>query len=282
MADIARARPLLGTLVSVRVSGLDDARAHRAIDHAFDAVTQVQQRLSFHDPDSELSRINREAAHHPVKVSPLTWRVLALSLRLANLSNSAFNPCVAGRLVELGVLPAPCDDWPAPTASWQDVQLLPDCRVQLRQPVWLDVGGIAKGYAVDRALLRLRQTGASSAYVDAGGDLRFFGAGSQAIQLRSSLGAPCPVVTMAQGALASSAIDPDNASLSGRPLHGRTTLELLTGFSVSVVARQAWLADALTKVVLTDPSAAGKVLSRFGAHAYLQSPDGSWHCLPQP
>ncbi|MCB1613939.1 MAG: FAD:protein FMN transferase, partial [Xanthomonadales bacterium] len=77
-----RMRPLLGTFVSIRVE-VDAARANRVFAAAFGAIEQVQACLSFHDPQSELSRINRSAAEAAQSVSPLFARVLRASLALA-------------------------------------------------------------------------------------------------------------------------------------------------------------------------------------------------------
>lgn len=281
MPEIERAQPLLGTRVSVRVEGLSPAHAHRAIDLAFAEVTQVQRLMSFHDPASDLSRINREAAFHPVSVHRQTWRVLARALRVAQASGGRFDPCVAPRLVALGVLPRPhAAPRPDVAADWRDVEMLADHRVHLRRPLWLDLGGIAKGYAVDRALARLRACGAICACVDAGGDLRLYGPREQAVALRAPHSNPAtlPVVMLRDAALASSATDVTEvgAELSGRPLDGRGTRVLPRGWLATVVAPQAWLADALTKVVLSDPLADQSFLKRCGAQVYMQSPAGSW------
>ncbi|TAM11828.1 MAG: FAD:protein FMN transferase [Nevskiaceae bacterium] len=282
VAEVERARPLLGTFVSMRVGGLPPARAQRAIDLAFAEVQAVQRRMSFHDPDSELSQLNRQAARRAVTVHPQTWRVLARALRIAAASGGSFDPSVAPRLVALGVLPAPAAELaPDPAADWRDVRLLPGFRVRFRRPLWLDLGGIAKGHAVDRALARLRRCGATTACVDAGGDLRLFGPEEEAVALRGPRGRPRPVVWLRDGALASSAVEPEDDALSGRVLDGRRGWALAPGRRVTVAAAQAWLADALTKVVLADPPQARDVLARCAAQAWLHTPDGGWHRLPR-
>lgn len=276
MAEITRARPLLGTYVSIRVDGLSPAQAHRAVDLAFAEVEQVQRLMSFHDPASDLSRINREAARRPVTVHRQTWQVLARALRIARLSGGRFDPCVAPRMVALGLLPPPEAAPVDPQADWHDVQLLAGHRVRLHRPAWLDLGGIAKGYAVDRALARLRACGAPATCVNAGGDLRLHGPDEQAVAIDGDDAAVRPVILLRNAALATSATGTGGSRgrVSGRPLDGRGARELAPGWRVSVVAPQAWLADALTKVVLADPEADAAMLRRFGAQAFVQWPDG--------
>ena len=71
-----RARPLLGTFVEVEAIGAAEPALERAIALAFDAIERVHCLMSFHDPDSDLSRLNRHAASEPVTVDPWTFKVL--------------------------------------------------------------------------------------------------------------------------------------------------------------------------------------------------------------
>src|SRR6266702_8988917 len=83
-----RARPLLGTIVEIEVDGAGPAIAERAIAAAFDAIALVQRLMSFHDCDSDLGRINREAFRTPVRVHPLTARVLRRDRKSTRLNSS--------------------------------------------------------------------------------------------------------------------------------------------------------------------------------------------------
>ncbi len=285
MAEIERARPLLGTRVAIRVAGLGDAAAHRAIDRAFDEIEAVQSAMSFHAVESELSRINREAWRGAVQVGPRTQRVLGLALRVAAASEGRFDPSVAGRLVELGALPEPPDaPQPDPAADWRDVALTEAGRVRYRKPLWLDLGGIAKGYAVDRAVACLYAAGVRSGCVDAGGDLRVFGPGEHAVLLRDAASADgMPILRLRACAVASSAapgsLPGACGARCGLPLDGRRGTPILGGLTVSVVAPRAWIADALTKVVLADAGRSSNALRAFGASAFVL--DGrEWTGLP--
>ncbi|MEO5558152.1 MAG: FAD:protein FMN transferase, partial [Dokdonella sp.] len=184
---IRRSRPWLGTFVDIRVDGLDDEMAISAIEAAFAEVAAVHRLMSFHEATSDLSRLHRDAVRKPVAVDARTYEVLRAALRFSEESQGCFDPTIAARLVEWKRLPRPLDAASAdPLANWRDIELLDDVRVRFKRALWLDLGGIAKGYAVDRALAVLQATDASAACVNAGGDLRRFGSTPEQIELRLS------------------------------------------------------------------------------------------------
>ena len=282
LVRVERARPLLGTLVALRVDGAA-GWIDGAIERAFDAIADVQRRMSFHDPDSELSRLNRAAVHVPQQVSASTWRVLRAALAIARASDGRFDPAIGGRLVAWRQQPAPGDaDALDPTADWRDVELGRDRHVRFRKPLWLDLGGIAKGYAVDRAVTVLRAAGMRGGVVNAGGDLRVFGDALEVVQVRDPArpAQPRPLLHLRDGAVATSA-----GYFSERD--GRTALVDTRGGgslghagSVTVCAPRAMWADALTKVVLADEVAAVPLMRRLHAQAALLDVDGAAKILP--
>jgi len=129
---------------------------------------------------SELSRLNQAAGAGPVRVSPLLCAVLSAALDAARATDGLFDPTVLRSLISAGYdrsfervtaerVPVTYHDQPRP-CSWRDVAL--DVRrqtAQLAPGVGIDLGGIAKGWTVDRAADRLRPF--ASFAVDAGGDL---------------------------------------------------------------------------------------------------------------
>ena len=131
MTLLRRARPLLGTLVEIKASSEPPA-AHRAVAHAFDAVSLVQRLMSAHDAESDVGRLNRSAHRHPVKVDPHTWRVLDTARTMAQASGGAFDVCVAPVLARWGYLPASLRRRD-PQACWHDVELLPGSRIHFRR-----------------------------------------------------------------------------------------------------------------------------------------------------
>lgn len=282
-AECVRAQPLLGTLVELGAVGSTTPVVEAAIDRGFVALRAVHARMSFHEAASDLSRIHVEAWRQPVRVHPWTWRVLRVARFLAMATDGAFDPTVGGTLVAAGRLPAPAFvPAPAPEGTWQDVVLLSGSRVWLRRPVLIDLGGIAKGFAVDRAVAAMRLGGVSACRVNAGGDLRVWSPEPQRVSVRHP-GRPdwvLPLVDVWNGAVATSAPYRDETGTwsgivdpAGGPAGG-------TKRSVTVFASTCLRADALTKVVALAPSACTGLLRQLGAEAVIIETDGSARHLP--
>jgi len=286
---IERARPLLGTIVAVRVQGAAPRRAHRAIERAFSALSEIHALMSFQEAASDVSRLNRDAAFARVTVHAHTYRVLAWAARIAHASNGIFDASIGAQLVAWGLVTAPAAAAPAdPNATFRDIELLPGRQVRFKRPLWLDLSGIAKGYAVDRAIGALAGCGITRACVNAGGDLRLLGKQTERVAVRAAVPS-AEVVAMIEiegGALATSSgqgthhrhaqcwVSPHIAGRSRHAIDARTT--------VSVLASRCVVADALTKVVLADPGRGAEILRRFSAAAFIHHPDNpgsGWQTL---
>src|SRR2546423_13914170 len=100
--EIRRCRPLLGTLVEIACQG-----SPRDIDCAFTAMEKVQRLMSFHDPTSDVARMNCHASRRPVKVHPWTWRVLKSAQEFSRKSDGVFDITMARQLVKWDYLPRP-------------------------------------------------------------------------------------------------------------------------------------------------------------------------------
>jgi thiamine biosynthesis lipoprotein len=280
-ASLVRARPLLGTLVqiSARSDGLDGAELGAAVEGAFAAVARVHGLMSFHDGTSDVSRINRAAQETCVHVHGWTWEVLAAAQMVAEASCGAFDVCSGAWLVRGGFLPGGTNDTPTP-GTYRDIELLPNHGVRTRRPVTIDLGGIAKGFAVDRALDALVQAGVDEACVNAGGDLRVFGPRAQAIRVRHPA---APDLLLAPLLLVNCALATSSGGASRRRVDGRSISHFIdmrkrvlvdSECSVSVRAPTCMLADALTKVALLAPEQCAPVLARFSATALRIEADG--------
>lgn len=213
-----RARPLLGTLLEVAVDGQAPEGAAEA---AFAAVAQAQRCLSRFEPGSDLSRLAVQPVGLPLRVHAHTARVLRAA--------QALHAASAGRFdVALG------------SGRWR-VQAGRVTR--LDATVRLDLGGIAKGYAIDLAVAALRRAGARAGWVNAGGDLRAFGGVALPLVLRDeSAGGVRELGTLCDGAFATSRYAPGSRCR----LHGAGSDGVR---HVSVAAPRALWADALTKLV---------------------------------
>lgn len=282
--SVRRARPLLGTFVEIVACGDSRDATHAAVTAAFDAVAVVDRLMSFHNRDSDVSRLNREAPAHIVKVDPLTFQVLETARELHELSGGLFDVTVASGLQRLGLLPA---DEPevlpptAPRANFDAVELLSGCGVRFHHPaVKIDLGGIAKGYAVDRAVEVLRSRGISSGIVNAGGDLFVFGREAHRVHIRNPLD---PLLMLCHLDLANEALaSSGNYAMPSRLpttapsaiLHPANHSPTRSICAASVRAPSCTLADALTKVVILAGECTAPLLKRFGASALLVSAAG--------
>jgi thiamine biosynthesis lipoprotein len=276
--QLRRARPLLGTLVEISARGQRETELKHAITAAFAAVARVHNLMSFHEPTSDVGRVNRLAHRMAVRVHPWTWKVLEAAQHLSRSTAGAFDITIGGELMRLGYLPSAAPIRLDSRACWRDVRLLPGSRVRFARCLLIDLGGIAKGFAVDRAVECLRAGGAGAGLVNAGGDLRAFGSFAWRIHVRdpANPGKLIPFADLSSGALATSA-----GYFSRRAHRGRAITPVIDGvrrtatdaaFSVSVNASNCMLADALTKLVLLRGPRAHGLVRRLGGQAFILGP----------
>ncbi len=279
MIRLRRARPLLGTLVEIEVAGADEAGLRPAIAAAFGEIERIHGLMSFREIDSDVGRLNRAAAQTPVQVSRDTFAVLEMAASIHAASGGAFDIAVAPHLIARGRLPnlygSPL---PARAGSTRDIQLSSERMVRFARPLAIDLGGIAKGYAVDGAIARLAQFPAVDyALVNAGGDIRIAGGSTLPIHVRDPLhsGRLLPPILLGSGALASSAADGNCPQVEARGPHVLPHPDAVPRFAAaSVCAPTCMVADALTKVVLAGVPNSGTILQRFGASALAMDWDG--------
>lgn len=257
-----RARPGLGTLVDITLAEPDPTRAAAAFDAAFDAVALIERLMSAHDPASELNRLCRQAHREPMQVHAETADVLRLAGVVHRESNGVFDVAVGGRLAASGRLPAlPDHDAPDLSGTAADIIRHADGRIGFARPMRLDLGGLAKGHAVDCAIRALQGLGVEAALVNAGGDMRAIGTLAHPVDLRFA-GGVRTVATLRDGALASSCHADLEAGGAGR--HTRPHIDPRSGAAVRsrhtvvVQAASAAVADALTKVALISPAHADR------------------------
>ena len=275
--SVRRAQPLLGTLVDIAAAAASTAALEAAIDEAFGAVARVHRLMSFHDGQSDVGRLNCDAADGPVAVDAWTYRVLETALDLQRRSAGLFDVTVAPLLQHCGLLPRSAGERAAVAghpAVADRIALLAGHRVRYRDAgVRIDLGGIAKGFAVDRAVAVLRRRGVSHGIVNAGGDLAAFGSRPETIHIRNPLDVRRTLcrVDLADAALASSGriVDPLRltsapASAVADPTSGRQVAAIA---GATVRAPCCMVADALTKVVMIAGEAAAGLLQHYSASA---------------
>lgn len=255
-----RCRPLLGTFVEI------DADSEPAIDAAFAAIAGVHWAMSAHEPDSELSRINRHAHREPVEVSAGTAEVLMRALHWRRASGGAFDVVAAGaRSLADGRIPRHPGQ-PDPVAADSGALMVEGRYVRLSSPACLDLGGIAKGFAVDQAVASMRKAGVRRGMVNAGGDLFGFGPDPWTVEVVDPGTRRAVVqVDIRDESLATS------ASVDGSSAH----LPCGTGWaSVTVRAPSATDADALTKIAWAGSPNLHRLLAEQGAAAFGIRPGG--------
>jgi FAD:protein FMN transferase len=290
-ADVRRAQPLLGTFVEIRSGGAARSDTERAVDAAFNAIAQAHRLMSFHDPDSDVSRLNRDAFAKPVLVHPWTYQVLEMALEFHRHSAGVFDISVAAALQKFGLLPRHADqiELDAAQRNGSDaIELLPGYLVRFRSNgVRIDLGGIAKGFAVDRAIDVLREHNQLHGLVNAGGDLAVFGPNSENIHIRdprdpsrSLFQVAISNMTLASSARSFNAFDGIEAAAASviDPATDEPAKEVA---GATVRASLCVVADALTKIVMIAGERAAAALIQYQASALLVMESGDVSITPE-
>lgn len=199
-------------------------------------------------PGSDLARIGAAPCGALVSVHPWTFAVLSLSLQLWASSGGHFDPCI-----------------PDSPASIGDLQLVaPSSLLTPPRTALLDLGGIAKGFAIDKAVDVLMGHGCSAGLVNAGGDMRAFGPHQFEIDLQ--VPGLARRLQLQASALAVSAPKSARSPSEHRGFYSRITATELRGRAVAVLAPTAAVADALTKCALAcTPDVLRRLLDEFSA-----------------
>lgn len=172
----------MGTLVEISVHHPDKALAQSAIGQAFDEISRIENLMSGHKPDSEVSRLNKNAGGEFIDVSPDLLKVINAGIHWGAHSKGVLDVAL-GPVVQLwnfdGAVSAPPSTEKLEEAltrtGFQNIEIN-EGKIRLTQPgMALELGSIAKGYAVDQAVKVLREHGVQNGLVNAGGDLRAFG-----------------------------------------------------------------------------------------------------------
>lgn len=175
-------RAIMGTRISVEVEHGNAQRAQGCMDRVFTEMHRIDALMSPYKPDSELARINREAARRAVPIRPELFRLIAQAQAISERSAGAFDITFAsaGFMYDYrkGRHPTPSRLGAVlPAIDYHHLQL--DAARQTlhfaRPGVKIDLGGIAKGYAVDKGVAILRRCGVQNGLVTAGGDSRILG-----------------------------------------------------------------------------------------------------------
>jgi thiamine biosynthesis lipoprotein len=219
--NVARqATAALGTLVDIAIDEADGVDAADVLGNTFGLVSELEQCLSAHRPDSELVRLCERAHRKPVPVSEPLREVLDSATLISRQSRGIFDVSLGQRMRS-------------------NLKWLRNDAVVFKRPMRLDLGGIAKGYVIDRVVHYLQSRGVTAGRVNAGGDFRIFGNTEQPISLRFEDGFRT-IGRITHGAVA--------VSTASRHVDGRSGATVKTSLMVVVFAPSAVIADALTKI----------------------------------
>jgi FAD:protein FMN transferase len=284
----------MGTVVTVHIVGRGARRVERTeLEHGASSALawfeEVEQVCSRFDPESELSRLSKQIGSR-VPVSDLLLEVVAFALAVAEESGGAFDPTLGLQLEARGfdreyrsgaVVRTPLES--DGTASYRDVELDVDQKtIMLGRPLLLDLGGVAKGLAIDMAARELEQCSFENFAIDAGGDLYL--SGHNADDKPWSVGIRHPrhdgelFETLRASNVAVCTSGDYERRVPGEAaehhiVDPRTKASAINAASVTVVAPSAMVADALaTAAFVLGPIEALDWLERHGVDGVIVTP----------
>jgi thiamine biosynthesis lipoprotein len=184
--ELSQTRPLLGTVIEIKIFTGDKEAGEKAIEDAFSRIAEIEKRMSNFLPSSELSRVNEKAGEMEVKLSLELSFLIERGLLISEETEGAFDLTVSpllrlwGFYRHQGRIPKEEEIRDALTKTgWEKLIYNPkEKTIRFREKgMALDSGGIAKGYAVDQAIAALKKHGINRALVNAGGDIYALGGG---------------------------------------------------------------------------------------------------------
>jgi thiamine biosynthesis lipoprotein len=269
LARYSFTEPHMGTAFKIIVYAPDEAAAKKAAGAAFARVTELDGIMSDYKPASELMKLCAKAGGDPVKVSEDLWTVLERAQEVARRSDGAFDVTV-GPVVRLWRRARRTHQMPdgldlaraRALVGYDKVKLDPKAHtVQLlKSGMQLDLGGIAKGYAADQALLVLKKHGLTRALVAAGGDIAVADAPADAdtwtigiAPVEDPESKPKKFLLLTHAAVSTSGDAEQYVEIDGKRyshiVDPKTGLGLVGRMTATVVAPDGITSDSLTKVV---------------------------------
>ncbi len=172
----------MGTLVEITVVHPNREEADKTIKSAFDEMERIEGLMSKFIKTSDVHRINENAGKDFVVVADEVYQVIEKSVRYSELSGGAFDITI-GAIYSLwkfegkDAVPSPDEIRKIlPLVDYHNITLGSNRKVKLQKHgMMIDLGGVAKGYAVDKGIEVLKRSGIKNAIINAGGDLRTIG-----------------------------------------------------------------------------------------------------------
>jgi thiamine biosynthesis lipoprotein len=247
-----RAQPWLGTIVeiSILLDNTNKYNAAAACHYAFLVCRRIHNAMSPQIPSSDIARFNNTHVNHHLTVDAWTIKILQEAQHLHKISHGLFDIAQGSSR--------------SPFKIHSNV-----CLEKIDETAKIDLGGIAKGFAVDCMVASLRAHGIQNACVNAGGDLRVIGKNTWPIHVRGAANRHLASLQIQHGSIASSAY------LQGKNLYHHDALfDPQTGtnststLAISVAAPRCVHADALTKVIALSGNIHHPALAHYHAVAW--------------
>ena len=274
---ISDGRYAMGTVLEITIEGLESQPAERVLDELYDEALRLDRLLSIYDPESEISRINRTAGHGKQQVDPDVVEILKLSIAYSELTRGAFDVTI-GPLVALWTEAA--DRNAPPTAAElaaarqrvgaDRISAISGDGVSLAEEgMKLDLGGIAKGYALDRMLPLLERNRVKSALLNFGQSSTWAvgapaGSAGWRLLVRGPEGRFAGLITLRDQALSASGSRGQWVEIDGRRyghiIDPRSGEPLLRARQAVVISQSAALAEALSLALLVLDAETGLAL----------------------
>jgi FAD:protein FMN transferase len=290
-----RAQYLMGTIAEITAVAPDEALAQDALMGGFQEIRRLEQLLSTWIDTSEVSRVNRAAGRDAVPVSAETFEVLTRALEVAGHTGGGFDVTIGPavrlwKVNEAHRLPSPMEL--AIAAQYVDYRRVRLMRVDSTYTVYLekagmelDVGGIGKGYAAEKAAAVMRGLGATGGMVAIAGDFRVFGSRADGsswpigIQHPRQSGALLATFDSSNEAISTSGDYERFFFKEGRRYHHildpRTLMPAQLCQSVTIVAPEGATADAFaTGVFVMGPVRGLALVERLGLGALIVDAGG--------
>ncbi|MCH8890339.1 MAG: FAD:protein FMN transferase, partial [Myxococcales bacterium] len=173
---ISDGRYAMGTVLELTLEGLEPRPAARALDALYEVAGRLDRLLSIYQPESDISRLNRTAGQGRQRVDSEVEEILKLSIAYSELTQGAFDVTI-GPVVELWMEAADRDAPPSALELAAARELVGPNRISVvsgdgvslaKEGMRLDLGGVAKGYALDRMLPLLERHGIETALLNFG------------------------------------------------------------------------------------------------------------------
>jgi thiamine biosynthesis lipoprotein len=239
--------------------------AHEALAKAEAVLRRIEALMSTYRDDSEVRRLNNASAMQRVALSPETLEVLQTAKHFTKVTGGVFDTTAAPlfrlwkRCAELDQLPTKDELATARAASrWDAFTLSKDGAIKAESLAEVDLGGIAKGYAIDRAVEMMKMAGCVGGLVDVGGDIRCFGTKPGGHPWRIAVRAPsgpqyAGVLELESAAVCTSGDYERFVEIKGKRyshiIDPRSGMAVDTTPSVTVIAPDATTADCLATAV---------------------------------